>query len=154
MDIRIVDLVAEPALAVKRPGVGMEGMIAVINQGYDVLLAKLDELGVCPCGPPYLCYTDMSPDMTVFDIELGLPVPEPLTVDGEFLATTTYGGRAVEAVHQGPYDSLETAYGAMLGFMGAQGLESTGAYYDIYLNDPDHTPAADLLTRIVFPVKP
>lgn len=32
-------------------------------------------------------------------------------------------------------------------------LESTGTYYDYYLNDPDETPESELLTKVVFPIK-
>jgi effector-binding domain-containing protein len=32
-------------------------------------------------------------------------------------------------------------------------LESTGIYYDYYLNDPNDTPESELLTQVVYPIK-
>ncbi len=153
MDISVKQQEAQWALALKRSGVTMEAMMETINQGYAQIEAKLAELGRQMAGPPYACYTNMSDDMSTFDMELGFPVSEEFAVDSELFVTRTYEGPAIEAVHQGSYDTLEVAYEAMMQYANEQSLELTGVYYEHYDSDPDVTPAEELLTRIVMVIK-
>ncbi len=153
MDIKIVDQQARLALAVKKPGVTMQTMMQAIDESYGKLGKKLAEMGKQPAGAPYICYTNMTPDYSTFDMEAGFPITEEFPVEGEFYITKTYAGRSVEAMHKGPYDTLEATYGKVMKYLAENGLESTGTYYDFYLNDPDSTAPEELLTKIVFPIK-
>ena len=65
----------------------------------------------------------------------------------------TCEGRAITATHKGPYKDIEATYIALMGYMAENKLESTGVYYDYYLNDPANVPESELLTQVVFPVK-
>ncbi len=153
MEIKVVDQVAQLALAVKGEKQTMESMVGFIDESYKKIMQRLGEQGVQPVGSPYLCYTNMTPDYSTFDLEAGFPIAAEFPVDGELYITHTYAGKSVEATHRGPYSTLEAAYGEIMKYLADNGLESTGTYYDVYLNDPDTTPAEDLLTKIIFVIK-
>ena len=41
----------------------------------------------------------------------------------------------------------------MMQYLAENKIESTGIYYDYYLNNPADTPENELLTKVVFPIK-
>ena len=153
MDIKVLDQKAEPALAVKQPAVNMKNLQAVMGEAYGLIMKKLEELGKEITGAPYVLYTNANPDYSVFDLEMGFPVAEELPVDGDLYMTKTYEGKAVEAIHKGPYDTLEETYVAMMKYIQENSLEATGETYDFYLNNPMETKPEELLTKVVMPVK-
>ena len=55
--------------------------------------------------------------------------------------------------YKGAYKDIEIAYTALMAYMAENRLESTGVYYDYYLNNPADTPESELLTQVVFPIK-
>jgi AraC family transcriptional regulator len=88
-------------------------------------------------------------------IEGGVPVAAPPSLppgDGiEALAIPA--GRAVVAVHRGPYDSLPESYQQIEKWMREQGLTAAGAPWESYLTDPGERPdPATWETEIVQPV--
>ena len=152
MDIKVTEQKSELALAYKEHAT-MENIVAVIDKGLNMTINHLMALGKQPAGAPYCCYTNGSEDLTEFDLELGFPVAEEVPVkDGMYMART-YGGKVVESMHKGAYDTLEETYTAMMRYVQENSLEMTGVYYDWYLNDPDNTPEDELLTKVVFPVR-
>ena len=84
---------------------------------------------------------------------MGIPVKKKAAVSGEFFMSKTCDGKAITATYKGAYKDIEGAYLALMGYMAENKLESTGVYYDYYINDPADTPESELLTQIVFPIK-
>jgi effector-binding domain-containing protein len=82
-----------------------------------------------------------------------VPVSEPLPEQGEFYMSKTCEGKAVTAMHKGAYKDIEKTYAPMMQYLAENKLESTGVYYDYYLNNPADTPESELLTKVVFPIK-
>jgi effector-binding domain-containing protein len=62
-------------------------------------------------------------------------------------------GKAICAMHKGAYKDIEAVYIPMMEYLVKNSLESTGVYYDYYINDPADTPESELLTKVVFPIK-
>jgi effector-binding domain-containing protein len=104
-------------------------------------------------GAPYLAYTNGNADFTQFDVELGIPISEEIAVYGEFFMSKTCEGKAITATHKGAYKDVEVAYTTLMEYMAENKLESTGVYYDYYINNPADTPESELLTQVVFPIK-
>lgn len=153
MEVKIEDQKAQLALAIKHKAVTAQNMHQVINESYAALGKKLAESGQGMAGAPFLCYTNMSENESVFDLEAGFPIAEEITVDGDFYITKTYEGKAVETVHKGSYDTLEKTYGVAMQYIAENKLEPTGIYYDFYLSNPENTPPEELLTKVVIAVK-
>jgi len=92
-------------------------------------------------------------DMQDLDLEIGFPFVEKLRGEGEVLAGEIPAGKAAGCLHVGPYDQVGGAYEALQKWMEANGHTPSGVAYEFYLNDPQSTPAAELQTQVVFPLK-
>jgi hypothetical protein len=67
--------------------------------------------------------------------------------------TTVKEGRAVQALHVGPYDQEKPTIDRLHAEMAARGLTVAGKHHEIYLSDPRRTPPAKLRTVIRIGVK-
>ncbi len=123
----------------------------VVPNSYGVIMEYAGRLGVEPSGPPYVAYFNMDPQ--AFDMEIGFPFGKALPGKGEILSGLLPAGRAAACLHVGPYPQLGAAYEALSKWVEAQGYTVTGVAYEFYLNDPQTTPASELQTQIVFPLK-
>jgi effector-binding domain-containing protein len=91
---------------------------------------------------------------TSIDVSAGLPV-EYLTGDlpQGVEAVERPGGRAVTAVHLGPYDTLRDAYEAVESWMDERGLVAGDDAWEEYLTDPAaESDQSKWETRIVLPL--
>ena len=153
MNIEVTNQKSQIAVAVKKENATMEEISVLATEGLQKVFGFLAQQGVEIAGAPYLAYKNCSTDFTQFDMELGIPVSEEIAVNGEFFMSKTCEGRAVTATHKGAYKDVEAAYIALMEYMAENKLESTGVYYDYYINDPANTPENELLTQVVFPIK-
>jgi len=153
MEIEVTNQKAEIAIAIKAAAVNMDNMADAMDKGYKELWDYLIKLGKQASGPPYCAYTNCSEDFSIFDLEMGIPVAEAVPVQGEICLGKTHEGKAVCTTYKGPYKEIEAAYTALMEYLPKNSLESTGVYYDFYLNNPADTPESELLTKVVFLVK-
>ena len=153
MDIQIIEKEPEIAIAVKYDAVDFTDMAAIMSEGYGKLMAYAARAGAQMTGAPYCKYTNGSEDFTKFDIELGLPLGAPLPEEDGMYMSKTCEGRAITAMHKGPYKEIEKTYGPMMQYLAENKLESTYVFYDYYISDPASTPESELLTKVVFPIK-
>ena len=64
------------------------------------------------------------------------------------------GGRMASALHVGPYHELGMAYREVEVWLDKQNLESAGAPFDVYLNDPSVVKdPTKFETEILWPVR-
>lgn len=87
------------------------------------------------------------------DMELGVPVSRSVEPAGDVVPTELPAGRAVVHWHIGPYDDLVSSWNLVRTWVEEQGLVSRGAPWEEYCSDCNVTPAAELRTRIVWPVE-
>jgi len=153
MSIETINKTAEIAVAVKYEAVDCTNMEAIMSEGYQKLWAYVVQCGKQMVGAPYCKYSGASEDYMVFDIELGVPVGEPLPEKDGIYMSKTCEGKAIAAVHKGAYKEIEKTYTPMMQYMEENNLQSTGVYYDYYINDPSNTEESELLTKVVFPIK-
>ncbi len=121
------------------------------GHAFDAVMQRLGALGEQPIGAPYAAYYNM--DMQNLDVEGGFPVARELAGEGEVQPSRFHGEQAAVCMHAGPYDQMAAAYEALTQFVAAQGRETTGVVYEVYLTDPSVTPPAEMQTLIVFPLK-
>ena len=153
MNIEITDQKPQIAVAIKKENATMAEIAVLATEGLQKVFAFLAQQGTNIIGAPYLAYSNGNADFTKFDVELGIPVSAEIAVSGEFFMSKNCDGKAITAIHKGPYKDVEAAYVALMGYMAENKLESTGVYYDYYLNNPANTPESELLTQVVFPIK-
>ena len=65
----------------------------------------------------------------------------------------TYAGKALKAIHHGPYRDMPATYEKLAAYAAAYGHEGTGPIWDQYVTDPGSTPEPDLVTHIYMPIK-
>ena len=142
--------VAQPTLSI-RVRTPIDGLPQLLGESYSKIAGYLAELGAQPAGAPFAAYYNL--DMQELDVEIGLPVEEPLSGKDDTQASQVPGGKLALALHTGPYGDIGPAYDALIQFAKEQGCEPTGVSFEFYLNDPQETAQENLQTQIVFPLK-
>ncbi|MCL1905616.1 MAG: GyrI-like domain-containing protein [Clostridiales bacterium] len=153
MNIEVTELKAETAVAIKKISATMDDIAHIATDGLGKIFAYLAKQGVRITGVPYLAYSNGSADYTSFDVEMGIPVAGEVDTEDGFFMSKNCEGKAVCAMHKGAYKDIDVVYAALMEYLAKNSLESTGVYYDYYINDPADTPESELLTKVVFPVK-
>lgn len=147
---QVLDREMQPTLVI-RARTSLQMMPQVLGQAWGAIMQHAGRIGAQPSGPPFVAYHNM--DMQDLDLEIGFPFMQQLSGEGEVQAGEIPGGKAAECLHVGPYDQVGAAYEALQQWMGANGYTPSGVAYEFYLNDPQITPAAELQTQVVFPLK-
>jgi effector-binding domain-containing protein len=142
---------SERATMAIRTTTALEQLPELMGACYAEIMQVLGSLGVQPAGPPFAVYYNM--DMSNLDVEIGFPVAAPVEGRGRVKPGKIPGGKAVVAVHTGPYAELGETYDLLLAFVEKQGLTTESFSYEYYLNDPETTPPEALQTEIYFPLK-
>ncbi len=106
------------------------------------------EKALTTVGPPMAIYTDDRLDLEARNLEVALPVAgEP--EGASFLA----GGRAVVALHIGPYEEIPETCRQVEEILTQENLAPTGHHYNIYVEGYRKNPdASEWLTKVVYPI--
>lgn len=147
----IKDLPEQPVVSIHTRS-SVVSLPKVLGKAFGQLEARMKELGEEPAGAPFVAYYNMN--MLNLDIEIGFPVKKLLESNSEIKASTQPAGKYAMTLHQGPYGKIRPAYNALKKKVNEEGLQATGVAYEYYLNDPNNTKQNDLLTQVVFPLKP
>ena len=111
-------------------------------------------------GPVFFNYTAMEPGRPM-EMEVGVPVVEPVKGDGRVVGGTLPGGRYVTVTWTGPYDKLRDAHMALHDWLAKQGLDKQASADDrsmtlleIYVTDPEEVKDPNQwVTEIAFKLK-
>jgi DNA-binding transcriptional MerR regulator len=95
-----------------------------------------------PMRLPVLCLLPEPPDADTLILQMGSPVPE------ERAQLRLPASRFAFATHRGPFEEVALAQHAVMAWIQERGLEPIGAMREIYLDDPQRVPAAELRTEI------
>jgi effector-binding domain-containing protein len=154
VDIDVVEVEHQRVAFVRRV-VSMVEMRDFFDMVFGAVSEAVAASGGTIAGPPFGWYHGM-PAETV-DVAAGFPVVgiEPGAVDGtEVVVDDRTGGRAVVALHVGPFEALADSYGQVMSWMGERGLEPREDMWEEYLTDPRAEPdASRWQTRLVLPVR-
>ena len=106
--------------------------------------------GVEPAGEPLARYFDFDEESTTF--ECAIPVPAPFTASGEVVPSSVGGGEAAFTVHVGPYQTIGQSWEKLMAWIGEQGRAPGGPTWEVYIDDPQETPEAELKTELYIPL--
>jgi len=144
------DFVSQPTLFVTRKAARSD-IAAAIGDALGVVYPYAQKVGAALSGPPFTRYIGFGPGLLT--MEIGMPVAVHPAVDGEVTAGALPEGPGVVAVHGGSYDSLHETYSAIERWMEAEGYQSGGAPWEVYVTDPaDHPDPADWRTEVYWPL--
>ncbi len=146
---QVVEIEPQEAVTV-RGDVPVADLTEFFSHAFGEAATAASIAGVDIVGPPFALYPEM-PTTTVA-VEAGFPVSAPVGTNGDAHRTVLPGGRVVQAVHVGPYDSLEQSYAELQSWMVDHGLRPADAMWECYLTDPESEPdPATWRTMIVCP---
>lgn len=148
---QILETPAVPVLCKKvRSPVGE--LPTLLGQVFQELAQYLVAKGTPPSQAPYVAYFNL--DMEDLDLEIGFPLSNPVEGQGPLLAGEIPAGPKATAIHRGPYEEMAPVYDRLNTYIADQGYVPTGVVYEYYLNSPAEVAMKDLLTQIVFLLKP
>jgi DNA-binding transcriptional MerR regulator len=101
-----------------------------LNEKIPVLLQSCSRF---VCGPPFSLYYDPEPLAEGADIEICVPVCQPVE-DTRVHSRLLPGGRALTILHAGAYDQISISYQAVVDFMHSQALRALYPSREVYLN--------------------
>jgi len=110
--------------------------------------------GVRFAGPAYAIYHSAGSTEAKVDLEVGMPVAEPIDPVGRVALSTIPGGVVATTVHRGRYEDVGSAYRALGEWIQKHGHETVGPPREIYLVGPEQVqdPGA-FRTEITWPIR-
>lgn len=127
---------------------------AALGTAYGQVQAFLRSAGLEPTGPPVAVTTEWNEEQGRWAFEAGLRFEgRPATAVPPVQVGKTHGGRAVRAVHVGPYRNLPATYEALDAYLNQHGLTAAGRPWEEYVSDPATTPEAELITHVYYPLQ-
>lgn len=143
--------IEETYAAVVHELVPIADLPAFFERAFHAVAVALAAEGIAPIGPPFGLYRGM-PGLEV-DIAAGFPIEAPFRPYGKVLPDELPGGRAVVAIHEGPFDTMERTYALMQSWMAEHELFPDQLMWESYLTDPSTEPdPAKWRTEIVWPI--
>lgn len=125
-----------------------------ISKAFEELTERIARGGVRTRGAPRACYHYRDGGRIGFDLGFPIQPHDVAAAQRAGLKTGhTLSGEALVMVHHGPYEALAQAHRALEQELQARGLTGGGEVWEIYMNDPDDTPPAELLTEIYWPIE-
>lgn len=157
-DLEVAMLTAEPATVafVATASAKDDAAIAqAIGTAYMLVGKFMAANGLKQAAAPITINTAWEAERYVFDAAIPVDREPEKAVRADSLVRIkkTWAGRAVRAVHRGPYKGLSTTYDKVFAYVAANGLEAAGPSWDQYVSDPGNTPEAALITHVYVPVK-
>jgi len=130
-----------------------------VGSAWEKLCMRLGKEGQLGAGAKFIgvCYDD--PEVTASErvrYDACVAVGDDFTAADEVGVQTLAGGEYAVVTHAGPYDTLGQTYAEFFGqWLPHSGRElRSQPSLEFYLNDPDSTDPADLLTDIYAPLEP
>ncbi len=120
-----------------------------VRQTYERVEAVMRGLGLMKDGDTMIITSAMDPVHWDFAVAVPIAVmpPSPAPVDGVEFGPSP-GGRAVMAVHRGPYINIPATRERMASFIAGEGLTATRLMWEAYLTSPSETSPELLETHV------
>jgi effector-binding domain-containing protein len=151
-EITLERLDARPFVGIRRE-VAVTQLAAYFSEVLPKVMGWVAAQGIQPASMPMAMWCAMDPTSGVADCHAGCFVHSAVAGDGEITAGETAAGEVLVVTHTGPYTTVGEAWQAIYAEAARRG-RTPGAGWEIYLNDPGSTPAAELQTRIHLPLMP
>ena len=134
---------------------GRTDMARIVNDigaMYQELFGYLNSEGIPPFGPPYAEYFEVNENDV--DLDCGVAVAPGTKGQGRIAARVMPGGKALRAVHRGPYETMVDTYNRIDAWVKANGYVYAGNVREIYLSNPQQDKdGSKWTTEIVWPVR-
>ena len=149
VNIETVELEPQPAMVVRRR-VAITDFGEALADIFPRVFRHIAGAGGQPAGMPFMRYFSM--DGVACDIAAGMPVREPIPGAGDIEPHELPGGKALTALHVGPYVGVGSVWTQVMRRAGELGSEHKFGGWDVYTNDPGEVAPEELETRIYLPI--
>ncbi len=132
-----------------------------MGEAFGRVFSHVGQVGGIPAGPPLAVYHSFDEDSV--DLEIGVPLVAPIDDEpwpGDPAPPSVHnaelpGGTVATTIHVGPYDGLETAWAAIMGWVQEHGHEPGELVcWETYLTDPEsEKDPARWQTQLFAPLK-
>jgi DNA gyrase inhibitor GyrI len=125
-----------------------------MERDFKRLMQWMEEEKLKPSAPPISIYHDWNLGKGLCDYTLGFPLDSiPGTLPSDFLSGSLPETAAFVVEHTGPYHHLGNAWSLGMTHVRNKTFRRKKKLdpFETYLNNPNETPAEDLITRIFFP---
>ncbi len=148
--VELIDLPRAPYVAV-RATIRMSEIGQRMGGMFEQLFGWLAQHQVPPTGEPWARYLAVAPEEV--EVEVAVPVAAPVAVNGSVISGVRPACTAARTLHVGSYETLESAYTAVIEWVAAQGRVVSGATWEVYESDPqiERNPAK-WRTWVYYPV--
>lgn len=134
-----------------RRNIAMDEMNNIHAELYGKIMTYLTKNNVEVAGMPMAIYHSYSADMV--DIECGIPVAAEVMPTDEINVIDIPTQPVVKFTHMGDYADLPSTYEKAEAWMAENGIDATGAPWEVYVTDPEvETDVTKWETAVYFPV--
>lgn len=153
LEVKVVDLVAMPALTV-RAKVKAAEVAKFLGGSFGKCGRVMAKHGAKMAYPPFARYANPGDNVAEWDMEGGIGITMAVPGEGEVHATQLPGGPALVVDYYGPYEGIRAAYQAIEGFMKAKAMKARGNPWEAYVGDPGvEKDPQKVLTRVFWPIE-
>ncbi|HKJ17312.1 MAG TPA: GyrI-like domain-containing protein [Xanthomonadales bacterium] len=150
MEIEIVDVPAQSILYVSSSsGRSDAAVAAALGAAYGEISRFMAARGIDNAGQPMAISYNSNPNSYQFDAAIPIDIAS-VNTRGNIKVGQTPSGRAVRAVHKGPYNEMDASYEKIAAFIAVQRLEHDGVSWEHYISDPGSIPESQLITHVYF----
>lgn len=152
--VEVKELSDQPVLSI-RMKTALSRIGEDIGASYGAIFGYVGRVGAMPAGPPFTLYYDEEMKEDDVDMEVGAPVDRVYPGEGEVKGRVLPGGKFLSTMHLGPYDTVGSAYEALITYAKENGMEPTAPSREVYLVGPgqEGVAPADYRTEVLMPVK-
>lgn len=126
-------------------------MTGTLLRGLDLVETAVGMQGLAPVGPPFVRFHHLG---TELDLEIGIPLAQPVEPAGDVRPSSLPGGPAVHVQRLGDLARART-HRALAAYLARNGLTQAGSPWECILGDPDRCPdPAAWETDLYVPVAP
>lgn len=147
----VVELPARTT-AVIRMTVEREQIGEAVPPAIQEVMSGVGAQGVQPIGPMFARYLRMGSGEV--DMEIGVPLDEPIAPAGRITVSSLPGGRALRAVHQGPYEELYSSWDQFGRWVAENGHEPAEGLWESYVTGPESSSdPTEWRTELILPLR-
>jgi effector-binding domain-containing protein len=148
-DFALTQVDARPYLYVEgRTLMNPEAIAATLGEAFGTVMDFMDAHGIEGDATPVVLYYNYGDGGITFHAGALVEEDDLRAAAGDVKPGRTPAGLVLHFTHVGPYATLSESYAAMTRHCAAQGLTPAVPTWEIYVDDPDTTPAHRLRTEV------
>ena len=120
-------------------------------QIFPLLFTEILGQGGTPAGAPFARYYNNDPKG--FDTEAGIAFTGKVKAPSGARVTSLPAGDAAKTVHVGSYETLSSEYMRLADWLAKNGKKPAAGPWEVYVDDPDTTPHAQVKTEVYWPIE-